>query len=74
MASIGINVAMHKACSSPHLTNKESSQLGTTPSFRTKKTHPKNKIRTTMESELVTVQKLVASNLMMSDGNMGRGI
>ncbi|KVI10024.1 Chlorophyll A-B binding protein [Cynara cardunculus var. scolymus] len=38
MASIGINAAMQKACSSSHLTNKEPSLPRTTPSFRTKKT------------------------------------
>ncbi|KAJ9540182.1 hypothetical protein OSB04_026688 [Centaurea solstitialis] len=38
MASIGINAAMHKACSSPYLTNKNPFQPGTNPSFRTKKT------------------------------------
>ena len=60
MASIGINAAMHRACSSPHLATKEvkePSQLGATRSLGTKQASTLVSLNVEDQNALITPQK-----------------
>ncbi|KAK9077994.1 hypothetical protein SSX86_002051 [Deinandra increscens subsp. villosa] len=57
MASIVINAAMYKACSSPHLATKEPSQLGTTRSLGSKQESTVLGLNIEGKSGLITPQE-----------------
>ncbi|KAI3720892.1 hypothetical protein L2E82_31890 [Cichorium intybus] len=71
MASIGINAAMHRACSSPHLTTKEvSSPLGTTRSLGTKQAPTFVSLNVEGQKPLNTPQEQNQNNNGVENGDM----
>lgn len=66
MASIGVNAAMHRACSSPHLTTKEvkePSQLGATRSLGTKQASTLVSLNVEGQNAIITPQKQEKNNV-----------
>ncbi|XP_071734347.1 light-harvesting complex-like protein 3 isotype 1, chloroplastic [Rutidosis leptorrhynchoides] len=69
MATIGINAAMHRACSSPHLANKEPSQVGTTRSLKTKQCSTLVALKVEGQKGLVTSQEQNHTNNAADNGD-----
>ncbi|KAL4576010.1 hypothetical protein LXL04_012098 [Taraxacum kok-saghyz] len=71
MASIVINAAMHRACSSPHLTTKDvPSQLGTTRSLGTKQAAPFVSLNVEGQNAPNAPQEQKQSNNGVENGDM----
>ncbi|XP_076894103.1 light-harvesting complex-like protein 3 isotype 1, chloroplastic [Bidens hawaiensis] len=70
MASIYINAAMYRACSSPHLATKEPSQIGTTRSLGTKQDSTLVGLNVRDQNGLITPQEQNQDNKVVesSDG------
>lgn len=68
MATIGINAAMHRACSSPHLATKEPSQLPTTRSLGTKQASTFVALNVEGQNRLDTPQEQNHNNNVVENG------